>query len=157
LEKQIKELIKPILESQREVGVESGLEKTVILLELHGKGSRRVMKELGGKIKIEDGVEIKIVENAKVYVEYEPQTRIEGEIQQMDANFPVCQISDLIKNPLLGRLNEEEITVFDSVGFALEDYSILNYVYNRAKENDIGEFINIVPMLEDMRDLFGIL
>jgi ornithine cyclodeaminase len=54
-------------------------------------------------------------------------------------------------------LSEDEITVFDSVGFALEDYSVLNYVYNRAKENDIGEFINIVPILEDTRDLFGIL
>ena len=99
----------------------------------------------------------KILENAKIYVEYEPQTRVEGEIQQMDANFPVCQISDLIKNPLLGRLSEDEITVFDSVGFALEDYSVLNYVYNKAIDNDMGEFINIVPELEDTKDLFSIL
>jgi hypothetical protein len=65
LEKQIKELIQPIFEAQKEVGVESGMEKTVILLELHGKGSRRVMKELGGRIKMEDGKEVKIVDNAK--------------------------------------------------------------------------------------------
>jgi len=99
----------------------------------------------------------KILNNAKVYVEYEPQTRVEGEIQQMDADFPICQISDLIKNHLLGRLSEDEITIFDSVGFALEDYSVLNYVYNRAKDNGIGEFINIVPELEDTKNLFGIL
>jgi hypothetical protein len=65
LEKQIKELIQPILEAQKEVGVESGMEKTVILLELHGKGSRRVIKELGGRIKMDNGMEVKIVDNAK--------------------------------------------------------------------------------------------
>ena len=65
LEEQIRGLVEPILEAQREVGVESGMEKTVILLELHGKGSRRVRKELGGKIKLQNGMEIKIVEQAK--------------------------------------------------------------------------------------------
>ena len=47
MEKQIRGLLKPIFEAQELVGVESGQEKTVVLLELHGKGSRRVIKELG--------------------------------------------------------------------------------------------------------------
>ncbi len=44
--RQVREIIEPIFEAQLKVGVESGYEKTVIMLELHGKGSQKVMKQI---------------------------------------------------------------------------------------------------------------
>ena len=65
IERQVRELVEPIFEAQQKVGVESGYEKTVIMLELHGKGSQKVMKQLGGKVTLANGRCIKIVENTK--------------------------------------------------------------------------------------------
>ena len=65
LETQIKRLLEPIFEAQQGVSIESGQEKTVIMLELHGKGSQKVLKEMGGRIVMEDGRIVKIVENTK--------------------------------------------------------------------------------------------
>jgi ornithine cyclodeaminase len=99
----------------------------------------------------------KILEKAIVVVEYEKQTRIEGEIQQMDMTFPVIELKDLLNNPLLGRNTDKDITVFDSVGFALEDYSILNYIYKIAIDYNIGEFIDIIPKFNDPKNLFELI
>jgi hypothetical protein len=64
-----------------------------------------------------------------VVVEFEPQSRIEGEIQQMPADFPVTEFWRRAQGPALralpGAQSPEEVTIFDSVGFALEDYSAL--------------------------------
>src|SRR5258705_30714 len=61
--------------------------------------------------------------NLRVVVEYEPQSRIEGEIQQAPADFAVTEYADVARGLAPGRATDEEITLFDSVGFALEDYS----------------------------------
>lgn len=99
----------------------------------------------------------KILEKSIVVVEYEKQTRIEGEIQQMDIKFPVIEIKDLLNNPLLGRKSDDDITVFDSVGFALEDYSILHYIYKIAIDNNIGDYIDIIPKFNDPKNLFELI
>ena len=49
---QISEVVKVILEAQSRGGVESGMDKTVINLQLVGKGSKKVVAQLGGSIKI---------------------------------------------------------------------------------------------------------
>src|ERR1700739_2645858 len=66
--------------------------------------------------------------DARVVVEYEPQSRIEGEIQQMPASFPVIELAQVLAGRVPGRLSERELTIFDSVGFALEDFSSLRYL-----------------------------
>ena len=92
----------------------------------------------------------------KVFVEYEPQSRIEGEIQHMDADFPVTQFADLARGTAKGRLDTGEITVFDSVGFALEDYSALRFLHGLLKEELGGaRQIDLVPVLDNPKDLFG--
>jgi ornithine cyclodeaminase len=72
-----------------------------------------------------------------VFVEFEPQTRIEGDIQQMPADFPVTEFWQV----LAGRPGPHElaaqVTVFDSVGFALEDYSALSFLL-RARRTELG-------------------
>jgi ornithine cyclodeaminase len=94
--------------------------------------------------------------NISVIVEYEPQSRIEGEIQQMDSQYPVTEFSDLARGLGGARANAAQITVFDSVGFALEDYSALRFLHQLLRE-ELGSArqIDLVPELDDPKDLYG--
>jgi ornithine cyclodeaminase len=94
--------------------------------------------------------------DTRIVVEYEPQSRIEGEIQQLPADFPVIEFADVVRGQALGRGSAEEITLFDSVGFALEDYSALRLLYELIRERpEFCRQIDLVPELEDPKDLFG--
>ena len=96
--------------------------------------------------------------DVRVVVEYEPQTRIEGEIQQMPADFPVIELAQVLAGRSPGRASDREVTIFDSVGFALEDFSALRYLLRIHHEERGGEQqVDLVPDLEDPKDLFGLL
>jgi ornithine cyclodeaminase len=96
--------------------------------------------------------------DARVVVEFEPQSRIEGEIQQLPADFPVTELTQVLAGRAPGRVSASELTVFDSVGFALEDFSALRYLMRIHQEERGGERqIDLVPDLEDPKDLFGLL
>ncbi|QII83738.1 ornithine cyclodeaminase [Bordetella hinzii] len=95
-----------------------------------------------------------VLRAASVFVEYEPQTRIEGDIQQLPADFPVADLWRVLAGQIKGRRDAGEITVFDSVGFALEDYSVLRYVLRQSREHDIGRTVQLVPEADDPKDLF---
>lgn len=57
-----------------------------------------------------------ILSRGRVFVEYEPQSRIEGEIQQMPEDFNVTEIYKVIQSGENTRKSLREITIFDSVG-----------------------------------------
>jgi len=89
-------------------------------------------------------------------VEFEPQCRIEGEIQQLESWFPVTELCDVLSAKSPGRTNDQEVTIFDSVGFALTDFSSLRYLYRLNREQRTApEEIDLVPDLDDPKDLFG--
>mgnify|MGYP006202503605 CR=1 FL=1 len=87
--------------------------------------------------------------DARVFVEFEPQSRIEGELQQMPANFAVTEFASLVSGQAKARLSEQDVTIFDSVGFALEDFSALRFMMDSAVRLGLGqridEFTRIVP------------
>jgi ornithine cyclodeaminase len=94
--------------------------------------------------------------DARIIVEFEPQCRIEGEIQQLEACFPVTELSDVLAGRSVGRANRHEVTIFDSVGFALTDFSALRYLYRlNRQQRTAPQEIDLVPELEDPKDLFG--
>lgn len=97
-----------------------------------------------------------ILNRSKVFVEYTPQSRIEGEIQQMPEEFPVTELWTVIAGQASGRRDENEITLFDSVGFAIEDFSALRYLQSRIREHpDLTEALDMLADPDDPRDLFG--
>ena len=49
------------------------------------------------------------------------------------------------------------MTVFDSVGFALEDFSALRFLRDAATELGMGQPMELIPELSDPKDLFGVL
>ncbi len=93
----------------------------------------------------------------KIFVEHEPQTRIEGDIQQLPAEHGVHPLWKVIAGIDVGRETKEQITIFDSVGFALEDLSVLRYIDNLATELKMGETIELVPQMDNPKDLFGLM
>jgi ornithine cyclodeaminase len=95
-----------------------------------------------------------ILRNARVIVEFEPQTRIEGDIQQMPADFPVTELWQVLGGKASGRDSAQQVTVFDSVGFALEDFSALRYVNDLAEAQAIGSHIELVPAPANPKNLY---
>jgi ornithine cyclodeaminase len=96
--------------------------------------------------------------DVRVVVEYEPQSRIEGEIQQMDASYAVTELAAVLAGRVAGRAHDGEVTVFDSVGFALEDFSALRYLRRiHHEERGVRPQVDLLPALEDPKDLFGLL
>ena len=93
--------------------------------------------------------------DARVFVEYEPQSRVEGELQQMDPSFPAIELSDVIGTQVQGRTSDHDVTIFDSVGFALEDFSALRYL-DRLNREVSGQRVqlDLLPELDDPKDLF---
>jgi ornithine cyclodeaminase len=99
----------------------------------------------------------KLIRQCKVVVEYKPQSIGEGEMQQCP-DYPVyAELWELLCEKKPGRVNDQEITLFDSVGFALEDYSVLRVVYQLAQQHQIGTEFSMVPELTDPKNLFGVL
>ncbi|ATU95539.1 ornithine cyclodeaminase [Phyllobacterium zundukense] len=98
-----------------------------------------------------------ILLRSDIFVEYPPQTRIEGEIQQLDPDHPVIELWQVIAGKALGRTGERQITLFDSVGFAIEDFSALRYVRDRLKETRLYEELDLLADPDEPRDLFGMI
>jgi ornithine cyclodeaminase len=96
-----------------------------------------------------------LLSDSHVVVEYEPQSRIEGDIQQMPGDFGVTELWRVLDGQAEGRRDDLEITVFDSVGFALEDFSALRWLSESARELELGTPIALVPALDDPKDLFA--
>jgi len=96
-----------------------------------------------------------VLRAARVIVEYEPQTRIEGDIQQLPHDFPVTELWCVLNGQTPGREYATQVTVFDSVGFALEDYSALRYMYRLVCEHKAGVELALVPPAIDPKNLFG--
>jgi len=106
-----------------------------------------------GKTELHRGV----LEQATVFVEFEPQSRIEGEIQQMPADFGVTEFWQVLTGQKQGRRDAREVTIFDSVGFALEDFAALAFMGETAAALGLGEVIELLPEAADPKDLFGLL
>ena len=112
---------------------------------------------IGGDCPGKTELHVDILKQAKVFVEYEPQTRIEGDIQQLPAEHPVYDLWKVVTSGRTGRESREQVTVFDSVGFALEDFSALHYLNFLSKELGEGEPINLIPDLANPKDVFSLI
>jgi ornithine cyclodeaminase len=98
-----------------------------------------------------------VLRASSVFVQYEPQTRIEGDLQHMPANFPVTELWRVLSAQAPARRNAAEITFFDSVGFALEDFSALCCLRDWAQALGVGQSVSLVPELANPKDLYALL
>lgn len=56
-----------------------------------------------------------------------------------------------------GRVSADELTVFDSVGFAIEDFTALRYVEKATAATRFSGPIDLITEPEDPKDLYGMI
>jgi len=98
-----------------------------------------------------------ILLRSDIFVEFPPQTRIEGEIQQLAADHPVIELWQVMAGKAHGRNSSAQVTLFDSVGFAIEDFSALRYVRDKLIDTGLFEELDLLADPDEPRDLFGML
>lgn len=120
-------------------------------------GAGMHLNAVGGDCPGKTELQKDILSRASVFVELTEQTRIEGEIQQMPADFPVIELWRVIRGEAPGRTRRDEITLFDSVGFAVEDFAALRLLRDLATETGRFETLDLITAPADPRDLFGLI
>jgi ornithine cyclodeaminase len=98
-----------------------------------------------------------ILLRSDIFVEYAPQTRIEGEIQQLAPDQPVVEMWEVMSGKRPGRTNGRQITIFDSVGFAIEDFSALRFVKDKLAGTQFYDQLDLLADPDDPRDLYGMI
>ncbi|MGB7319214.1 MAG: ornithine cyclodeaminase [Planktotalea sp.] len=96
-----------------------------------------------------------ILERSSIFVEYPEQTRIEGEIQQLESEHPVTELWQVLNGTQAGRTSQQQVTLFDSVGFAIEDFSALRYIKTAIQGTGFSIQLDMLADPDDPRDLFG--
>lgn len=112
------------------------------------------LNAIGGDCPGKTEIHPDVLRAAKVFVEFEPQTRVEGDLQQMPADFAVTEFWRVLTGQTAGRDHAGQITMFDSVGFALEDFSALRYLHEAARALGLGTALPLIPLLDDPKDLY---
>lgn len=116
---------------------------------------------LGGDTVGKTELEFSILSRSKIVVEYFDQCIIEGEIQRFGEKEGkkkvYAELHELFTGKKSGRENEKEITLYDSVGVALEDYSALRLTYELANKYKLGQELNLTPVLKNPKNLISLL
>lgn len=114
------------------------------------------LNAIGGDCPGKTELDPQILRRAGVFVEYAPQTRIEGEIQNMPSDFAVTELWQVLAGHAPGRVSADQVTVFDSVGFALEDFVGLRFVRDHVLGTDLVTLLDLVADPGDPKDLFAL-
>ncbi len=94
---------------------------------------------------------------SKIVVEFTEQSLVEGEIQNAPDTRIHAELWEIVCGIKPGRTDEQEITLFDSVGFAVEDFSTLRLLYRLSEKLGTGVDIELIPQPQNPKDLYGLL
>lgn len=113
------------------------------------------LNAIGGDCPGKTELDAQILRRSDVFVEFPEQTRIEGEIQQVEADFPVTELWRVLVGEATGRTSDEQVTVFDSVGFAIEDFSALRYARDAVDGTDFFTEVDLIAEPADPKNLYS--
>jgi ornithine cyclodeaminase len=89
---------------------------------------------IGGDCPGKTELDPQILKNSRIVVEYYEQTKIEGEIQNLRGKTACDEMWEIVQGTKKGRRRGDGIIVFDSVGFAVADYSMMRMLHERNYE-----------------------
>lgn len=112
---------------------------------------------IGGDCPGKTELEKELVLNSTIVCEYLKQCKIEGEIQQLPDEFTCTEFYEVLRGEKKINVSTHGTVVFDSVGFAIEDYSTLRLVYELANKYNIGQEMNMIPNIKDVKDLYSLM
>lgn len=111
---------------------------------------------IGGDCPGKTELDAAILLRGDVFVEFPEQTKIEGEIQQMPSDFPITELWHVLTGQRPGRVDSDQVTIFDSVGFAVEDFAALRYLRDSVDGTDFYEVVDLIADPSDPKDLFAL-
>jgi ornithine cyclodeaminase len=94
----------------------------------------------------------------KIVVEFLEQTSEEGEIQNYQGEAKEIihgEIWEMVLGQKPGRQNDTEITFYDAVGFALEDFAIMVYFDKLSDQTGIFNELELIPQVKDCKNLYS--
>jgi ornithine cyclodeaminase len=112
---------------------------------------------IGGDCPGKTELDIELVKRSTVFVEYPEQSFIEGEIQSLPRDWPVTELWQVLTGEAPGRTADDELTIFDSVGFAIEDFAALTFLHQRLDGTDYFDELDLVAEPSDPKNLFGLI
>jgi len=121
-----------------------------------GGGPGLHINAIGGDCPGKTELDIELVKRGSVFVEYPEQSFIEGEIQFLPHDWPVTELWRVLTGEATGRSHPDELTIFDSVGFAIEDFTALTFLNRRLDGTDYYDEIDLVAEPVDPKNLFGL-
>ncbi len=102
-----------------------------------------------------------LIMNSKLVVEHKEQSQLEGEIQNFHQNekqlLIYAELWELINGFKPLRINNTEITIFDTVNYVLGDFSVLKFTHKLCEKYQMGRVMNLVPPLANPKNLFSVL
>ncbi|MFW2405976.1 MAG: ornithine cyclodeaminase family protein [Gammaproteobacteria bacterium] len=98
-----------------------------------------------------------LLRRSLVCPDFRAQAILEGECQQLDESFIGPDLSSLVKRESDYSGQRDRITVFDSTGWALEDYVTVKILKSLALEHGCGQRIQFETVSSDPKDPFGFL
>ena len=86
-------------------------------------------------------LESKLTKKSKIIIDNWEQTSHSGEINVPLAKKIIskrdiyCELGEILIGKKKGRVNQREITIFDSTGLAIQDIACANFIYNKILSN----------------------
>lgn len=112
---------------------------------------------IGGDCPGKTELEKELVESCEVVCEHLEQCKIEGEIQQLEDDYICPEFYEIILGKKSINVATHGSVIFDSVGFAIEDYSVLRLFYELANKYDIGKDMYMIPKIDDVKNLYSLI
>ncbi|MBQ5813334.1 MAG: ornithine cyclodeaminase family protein [Clostridia bacterium] len=95
-------------------------------------------------------IETSVVKRCKIYYDWEEATmRDAGDLAIPMRNGEVTmddfmgEVGSVMLDKLEGRVNEKEITLFETIGISVEDIAAAYQIYEKAKEQNLGVWLEI--------------
>jgi len=104
---------------------------------------------IGADAKGKQEIDPSLLVHSKLVVDDIPQASHSGDINvpisegKLEVEDIYCELGQIINGTYAGRQTDEEITIFDSTGLAIQDVATASYVYSKAKDKMIGKRVEM--------------
>lgn len=98
---------------------------------------------------------LSILEQSFICPDFIAQARVEGECQQIQPEQINADLTQVVKNPSTYTAVQNQRSVFDSTGWALEDSIVMGLFMDYAKELGLGHEMEIEIVTEDAKNPYG--
>ncbi|MEO1589883.1 MAG: ornithine cyclodeaminase family protein [Cyanobacteria bacterium J06632_22] len=101
-------------------------------------------------------IPLSVLEQSLVCPDFYEQALLEGECQQFEDRSQIGpELFELVKSPAAYKAHQQQMTVFDSTGFALEDQTAMNLMLAYADELGLGTWMALESVAADVKNPYS--